>query len=78
MLIAGLRLFQRRLRLFEIGLGLQDLLIEFGRFNFGDVLAGMNAVANIDDAPANVAIGARQDGRFGYRLNAAGQLQFAL
>ena len=78
LLIARLRLFQRGLRLFERGLGLQHLLIELGRFDFGYDLAGVDAVADIGRAPPDVAIGARQDRRFRYGLDAARQLQFAL
>ncbi len=43
-----LRLFQRGLRLFHIGLCLLYLMIELGRFNLGENLAFLHAIADID------------------------------
>ena len=62
----------------KVGLGLANLLVEFGRFDFGQRLAGADAIADIHHAALDVAVGARQNGSFGNRLDVAGKLQFAL
>ena len=78
LLLIGQRLIERRLRLLQVGLGLANLLVQFGRFNFGHRLAGFDAIADIHHAALDVAVGAGQDGSFGNGLDVARQLQFAL
>ena len=70
-------LIQRRLRLGHIGFGLENLLIELGRFDFGQRLPGCNVIADVDQTAADVAVGARQNGGFSYSVNVARQPQFA-
>ena len=61
LLNGGFGLLHTALGLFDGGIGLQDLLIEFRGFDFGHHLAGLHAVADIDVAFADVAGGTRQD-----------------
>ena len=68
-LLAGLR---------QGGAGLGHLLIEVGCFDFGQQLAGMHTVADIDIAFANVTGGARIDGGFGDGRDAAGQQKLGI
>ena len=42
-----MRLIERRLGLLHIGLGLEHLLVEFGRFDFGQWLAGCDTIADV-------------------------------
>ncbi len=74
----GLRLLDGGSGLVVLGLGLDDLLLDFRRLDFRQHLAGGNAVADIDQTFANVAGGARQHGSLGDGLDAAGQHQAGL
>ena len=77
LLFVGERLIERRLRLLQIGFGLDHLLVQFGRFDFGHGLAGLDAVSDVHQAAFDVAVGAGEDGGFGHGLDVAGELQFA-
>ena len=69
LLQAGFGLLHRRVGLLHSSLRLQDLLIELGRFDFRQYLAGGDAVANIGDALLHIAAGAGEHGRLGDGLN---------
>ena len=74
----GFGLLHAALGLIDGGVCLQDLLIEFRRFDLGHHLAGLHAIADIDVAFADVAGGAGQHGRFGDRLNISGKHELAI
>ena len=61
---------------FQIGLRLLQLMIGFGRFDFGEELAGLHVRADVDIPFLQIAGGARVDGRIGERLRVAGQDDF--
>ena len=58
----GLQLFQRGLRLPQRGARLADLLIELGGIDFGQKLAGLDAIAIIHQPRAEIAVHAREQG----------------
>ena len=57
----------------EVGLGLRELLVDFGRFNVGQQLALADVRANIEIPLLQIAVGAGIDGRIGVCLKVAGQ-----
>ena len=68
-----LRLFDGGLRLFDRGVGLLNLLIEFRRIDFGEVLTGPHAVAEVREAPFQISVRAGQNRSFRNRLHRARQ-----
>ena len=69
-----LRLLHCRLRLLHRCFGLVNLLIQLRRVDLGQHLACLHPVADIDQAPPQVAVGARKNRRLGQRLDRAWQL----
>ena len=78
LLDGGFGLLHAALDLIDGGVGLQNLLIEFRGFDFGDHLTGLHAIADIDVAFADVAGGAGQNGSFGHGLNVARKDELAI
>ena len=68
---AACALLNRRLRLI-------DLLVEFRRIDLRQQLARLHAIADIDQAAFEIAVGARQNRRLSHRLHRPGQLDLAL
>ena len=58
---ARLRLLQRRLVLAQRRLSLSNLVIEFGRRDLRQQIAGLHMIADIDLARLDVAVGASED-----------------
>ena len=71
----GLDFVERGLRLRKRGARLADLLVEFGCVDFGQQLAGLDAVAVIHQPRAQVAIHAGEDGRIDQGLHVARQVE---
>ncbi len=69
----GLVLRHRGDRLRELGLGLQELLIDLGDVDLGEQRPLVDLVADVDQPLVDVAIGARDDGRLLERHDAARQ-----
>jgi len=57
----GLRLLQRRLQLTQRGLGLRDLVVEFGSDDLRQQLSRLHLVADVDFALGDIAAGAGED-----------------
>jgi hypothetical protein len=51
-----------------------DLLVHLWRIDFRDDLARPDTIPDVHEAALQVAVGARQDRRFGQRLHGPGQL----
>ena len=66
---------QSRLELAERRHGLPQFVVDFGNVDFGEQLAGLHFVADIDQPALQVTIGAGIDGRFFEGLHVAGQHQ---
>ena len=60
-------------RCFEIGLGLYQLLIDFGRINIGEKFCLANAGADIAVPLFEVTVGPRINRRFDVSLHGAGE-----
>src|SRR5258708_4361280 len=64
------------LRGFEVGASLLELLVDFGRFNFGEELAFFYGGADVEVPAFQVAIGAGVDGRVDEGGGVAGERDF--
>src|SRR5882724_6898092 len=64
------------LRGFEVGASLLELLVDFGRFNFGEELAFFYGGADVEVPALEVAVGAGIDGRVDEGGGVAGERDF--